>query len=77
MDRTLLKLLKGKAWFVQYEPAIFTRNRHRYEGIYKMKYTFIQLAKKMCWQILSISIDVYIIARVVFWSSFFITDLKV
>ena len=31
----------------------------------------------MCWQILSISIDVYIIAGVVFCSSFFITDLKV
>ena len=36
MDRTLLKLLKGKAWFVQYEPAIFTRNRHIYE-----EYTFM------------------------------------
>ena len=37
MDRTLLKLVKGKEWFVQYEPAIFTRNQHKYEDIYKMK----------------------------------------
>ena len=47
MDKTSL------SWFLQYEPAIITHNRHDYEVLYKTKYAFIKSTKKICWLILS------------------------